>query len=148
MKWATHSSITDLLAKLSDREREAFLLFCQGYTPTQVGGALNMSVKTASTYRARIREKVGMFESRDFVALALNAAAADTPLLDAISVPGATTKVFIEATENLPDPPTRNRARVMIPAPNGFVESHRATLREAIVASMKPETPYKRSTTR
>lgn len=45
---------------LSDREYQVFHMLASGRTPTQVAEALHLSVKTVSTYRARILEKMGL----------------------------------------------------------------------------------------
>jgi two-component system, NarL family, invasion response regulator UvrY len=44
---------------LSDREFEVFLSIARGSTPTEIAACLNLSVKTVSTYRSRILEKMG-----------------------------------------------------------------------------------------
>jgi two-component system, NarL family, invasion response regulator UvrY len=44
---------------LSDREFEVFLFIARGSTPTEIAACLNLSVKTVSTYRSRILEKMG-----------------------------------------------------------------------------------------
>lgn len=46
--------------RLSDREYEVLQLIGQGRTVSQIAGELEISVKTVSTYRARILEKMGM----------------------------------------------------------------------------------------
>jgi two-component system, NarL family, invasion response regulator UvrY len=45
---------------LSDREFEVFRLIASGKTVTEIGDALSLSVKTISTYRTRILEKMKM----------------------------------------------------------------------------------------
>ena len=45
---------------LSDRELEVLLHVASGETVTQIGTRLGISVKTVSTYRARILEKLGL----------------------------------------------------------------------------------------
>jgi DNA-binding NarL/FixJ family response regulator len=45
---------------LSDREYEILCLIASGKTPTQIAKALSLSVKTVSTYRARILEKMNL----------------------------------------------------------------------------------------
>ena len=45
---------------LSDREFEVLRLIASGKTPTEIAAHLHLSVKTVSTYRARILEKTGM----------------------------------------------------------------------------------------
>jgi len=57
--------------RLSPRELEVFRLIAQGKTATEVGGALHISVKTVSTYRARILEKSGFRSNADIIAYAI-----------------------------------------------------------------------------
>jgi DNA-binding NarL/FixJ family response regulator len=45
---------------LSDREYEILCLIASGRTPTQIAKELSLSVKTVSTYRARILEKMNL----------------------------------------------------------------------------------------
>ncbi|MCP4726610.1 MAG: response regulator transcription factor [bacterium] len=45
---------------LSDREFQVLCLIAQGMTVTDIGGKLSLSVKTISTYRANILEKMRM----------------------------------------------------------------------------------------
>ena len=68
-KYVTQS-ITDKLADnfgdkpahelLSDREYEVFAMIAVGKTITDIGAELSLSVKTVSTYRSRIYDKMGM----------------------------------------------------------------------------------------
>jgi len=63
-------SITDKLADnfgdklphelLSDREYEVFAMIAVGKTITDIGAELSLSVKTVSTYKSRIYDKMGM----------------------------------------------------------------------------------------
>ena len=59
------SGVTSCNAKaphetLSRREMEVLLLLSKGVTLTGIGDSIHVSVKTVSTYRARILEKLGM----------------------------------------------------------------------------------------
>jgi DNA-binding NarL/FixJ family response regulator len=45
---------------LSDREYEILRLIASGKTPTQIAKQLSLSIKTVSTYRARILEKMNL----------------------------------------------------------------------------------------
>jgi DNA-binding NarL/FixJ family response regulator len=56
---------------LSPREFEVFRLIASGKTMTEIATALSVSVKTASTYRARILEKTGFHGNADIVAYAI-----------------------------------------------------------------------------
>jgi len=57
--------------RLSDRELEVFRLIAVGRTATDVAEALNISVKTVSTYRARILEKTGFGSNADIISYAI-----------------------------------------------------------------------------
>jgi DNA-binding NarL/FixJ family response regulator len=46
--------------KLSDREREIFLLVGAGHTSRSIADKLNLSVKTIETHRLRIKQKFGL----------------------------------------------------------------------------------------
>jgi DNA-binding NarL/FixJ family response regulator len=46
--------------KLSDREHEVFCLIASGKTVSQIAAQMTLSVKTISTYRTRILDKMGM----------------------------------------------------------------------------------------
>ncbi|HEX2062443.1 MAG TPA: response regulator transcription factor [Thermoanaerobaculia bacterium] len=53
--------------RLTDRELEVFRLFGRGMSATEIASVLNLSVKTVSTYRARIIEKTGLQTNADIV---------------------------------------------------------------------------------
>lgn len=55
------------LEKLSDREHEVLRLIASGKTLTQVAEALNLSVATVSTYRARLLEKLGLKSTAELI---------------------------------------------------------------------------------
>ncbi len=57
--------------RLSAREFEVFRLLSLGRSPTEIAGMLNLSVKTVSTYRARILEKAGFSSNADIVGYAI-----------------------------------------------------------------------------
>ena len=57
--------------RLSAREFEVFRLLAIGKSPTEIAGMLNLSVKTVSTYRARILEKTGFRSNADIVGYAI-----------------------------------------------------------------------------
>ena len=50
---------------LSEREMEVMLMMSQGVSLTHIGQKLHLSVKTISTYRSRILEKLGMQSNAD-----------------------------------------------------------------------------------
>lgn len=57
--------------RLSDREFEVFRLIGMGHSATEVGEMLHISVKTVSTYRARILEKTGFATNADIISYAI-----------------------------------------------------------------------------
>jgi two-component system invasion response regulator UvrY len=56
---------------LSDREYEILCLIASGKTPTQIAKQLSLSVKTVSTYRARILEKMRLTTSAELTHYAI-----------------------------------------------------------------------------
>ncbi len=58
---------------LSPREREVLRLLALGYTNRQIAEQLTLSVKTVETYRARIKEKLGLRTRAALVRYALRA---------------------------------------------------------------------------
>lgn len=50
----------NLLATLSDREREVLVMVAQGHTNQAVADKLDLSVKTVESYRARLMSKLGL----------------------------------------------------------------------------------------
>ena len=57
--------------RLSARELEVFRFLAVGKSPTEIAGMLHLSVKTVSTYRARILEKTGFRSNADIVSYAI-----------------------------------------------------------------------------
>ena len=57
--------------KLSNRELQILVLVGSGKQPTEIAAELNLSVKTVSTYRARILEKMGMETNAQLIRYAL-----------------------------------------------------------------------------
>lgn len=57
---------------LSEREFQVFRKLAEGRTPTQISGELNLSIKTVSTYRARILEKMSLKTNADLTYYALS----------------------------------------------------------------------------
>ncbi len=55
-----HDADQPLHALLSNREYQILIMIAQGKTVSQIGSELNLSVKTISTYRARVLEKMEM----------------------------------------------------------------------------------------
>ena len=56
---------------LSDREFEVMLMIASGKTVTEIGKKLSLSVKTISTYRRRILEKMGLRSNADLTQYAI-----------------------------------------------------------------------------
>jgi len=56
---------------LSDREHEVMCRIALGQTVTEIAGELSLSVKTISTYRARILEKLGVKNSAEITRYAI-----------------------------------------------------------------------------
>ncbi len=57
--------------KLSDREYEVLRMLASGSTVTEIADELALSVKTISTYRARILEKINMRSNADLTRYAI-----------------------------------------------------------------------------
>jgi DNA-binding NarL/FixJ family response regulator len=57
---------------LSDREFEVLRLLAEGLGPTQIGEKLHLSVKTVSTHKTRILEKLGLGSTAELVRYALD----------------------------------------------------------------------------
>jgi len=58
--------------RLSDRELEIMCLLAKGKTPTEVAGQLFISVKTVSTHRSRILEKLHLTTTPELMKYALD----------------------------------------------------------------------------
>jgi len=56
---------------LSGRELEVFRYLAAGRKPTDIAAVMNLSIKTVSTYRARILEKTGFRSNADIVGYAI-----------------------------------------------------------------------------
>ena len=57
--------------KLSDREFEVLRLLVEGLSPTEIGERLHLSVKTVSTHKTRILEKLGLSSTAELVRYAI-----------------------------------------------------------------------------
>ena len=62
---------------LSDREFQVLRMIASGRTVKEIADELSLSVKTVSTYRARILEKTGMRTNADLIRYALLAQVVD-----------------------------------------------------------------------
>lgn len=63
----------NLLATLSDREREVLVMVAQGHTNQAVADKLDLSVKTVESYRARLMSKLGLRNRAELTQLAMEA---------------------------------------------------------------------------
>lgn len=59
--------------QLSDREFEVLRLLASGLTPTEIADKLCLSIKTVSTYRSRILEKMGFKTTAEIMKYAITA---------------------------------------------------------------------------
>jgi DNA-binding NarL/FixJ family response regulator len=57
--------------ELTDREFEVLRLLAGGRSPTEIAGQLHLSVKTVSTHKAHVQEKLGLGGTADLVRYAL-----------------------------------------------------------------------------
>ena len=57
--------------KLSDRELQVFLRLARGESVSDIGTALHLSVKTVSTYRSRLLEKLGVASNAELATYAM-----------------------------------------------------------------------------
>ncbi len=73
-KLAFHYSDTDKLPHetLSDREYQVFCMIAGGQSLTEIGIKLSLSVKTISTYRSRILEKMQLTRNSELIHYAIN----------------------------------------------------------------------------
>lgn len=57
--------------QLSERELQVFLRLARGQSVSEIGGVLNISIKTVSTYRSRLLEKLGLASNAELATYAL-----------------------------------------------------------------------------
>jgi DNA-binding NarL/FixJ family response regulator len=67
---------------LSDREFQVFRELVSGKTVSDIGAQLNLSVKTVSTHKARIMEKMNMNNSAELIRYAIHHRLVDDPDAD------------------------------------------------------------------
>lgn len=67
----TRSTDRKLHEMLSAREFQIFRKLAAGQSPTEIAGELNLSVKTVSTYRARVLEKMSLKTNADLTYYAI-----------------------------------------------------------------------------
>lgn len=65
---------------LSDREYQVFLRLVAGDAVTQIAGELNLSVKTVSTHKARLMEKLSVANQAELIHYALRHRLSDDPI--------------------------------------------------------------------
>ena len=67
-----HRSVPDdPLERLSSRERQVLQLLAEGHSAADIAGALSLSPKTIETYRARMMEKLNIFDLAGLVRFAI-----------------------------------------------------------------------------
>jgi len=59
-------------ASLSDREYQVFRMLVSGKAVGEIAAALNLSVKTVSTHKARLMQKMGMTTQAELIRYALS----------------------------------------------------------------------------
>ena len=64
---------------LSDREFQVFRRLVAGASVTQIAGELNLSVKTVSTHKARLMEKLGVANQAELMRYAMTHRLSDDP---------------------------------------------------------------------
>jgi len=67
----SHPSDKQLHEMLSEREFQVFLKLAGGLSPTEIADDLHISIKTVSTYRTRILEKMGLKNNADLTYYAI-----------------------------------------------------------------------------
>jgi two-component system, NarL family, invasion response regulator UvrY len=67
----THPSEKMLHETLSDREFQVLIKLASGQSPTEIADELHISIKTVSTYRTRILEKMGLKSNADLTYYAI-----------------------------------------------------------------------------
>jgi DNA-binding NarL/FixJ family response regulator len=65
------STPEDPLERLSSRERQVLQLLAEGHSVAEIAGTLSLSPKTVETYRARMMEKLGIYELAGLVRFAI-----------------------------------------------------------------------------
>jgi DNA-binding NarL/FixJ family response regulator len=66
------SSVGALHEQLTDREYQVLCMIASGMTQTQIAEKLSLSIKTISTYRTRILEKMNMSDNMELTRYALD----------------------------------------------------------------------------
>jgi DNA-binding CsgD family transcriptional regulator len=83
------SPTAESLHRLADREPEVFQMIGRGRPTREIADSLGLGVSTIDTYRARIKEKLGVSSSHELQQRAShwiqNGGAAVTPRADAVA---------------------------------------------------------------
>ena len=66
-----HSAPDDPLERLSSRERQVLQMLAEGHSVSVIASMLSLSPKTVETYRARMMEKLGIYELAGLVRFAI-----------------------------------------------------------------------------
>ena len=66
-----HTAPDDPLERLSSRERQVLQLLAEGHSVAVIASMLSLSPKTVETYRARMMEKLGIYELAGLVRFAI-----------------------------------------------------------------------------
>jgi len=64
---------------LSDREFQVFRMIAEGQGVSDIAGKLNLSVKTVSTHKARLMQKLGVASTAELIRYALQHRLTDDP---------------------------------------------------------------------
>jgi DNA-binding NarL/FixJ family response regulator len=66
-----HAGIDELISRLTDRELQVFNLVAQGLNNRTIAGQMGIDHRTVETYRARIKEKLALNNSRELLQYAI-----------------------------------------------------------------------------
>ena len=66
-----HPSVVEPINGLSDRELQVLRMLAAGKTPTAVAEELHLSIKTVSTYRTRVLEKLSLNTTGELIRYAI-----------------------------------------------------------------------------
>lgn len=66
-----HKDPSSPIARLADRELQVFELIGKGHSTRQIGDLLGLDIKTIETYRARIKDKLGLKDAPELLQRAI-----------------------------------------------------------------------------
>ena len=75
-------------ARLSDREFEVLVLLASGRRPKEIAAKLSLSIKTVSTYRTRVLEKLDLSNNAELAVYAVRHKLLDTTRADSMELDG------------------------------------------------------------